>query len=585
MAVDFDADLAAAHGAQPAEAPNDFATDLAAAHPDVPEKASASVAPVVDHAVAPSSDPLKVLGGAMFPLYGAMTDPNLATMAKNLPASASKFGSGLVDLIAHPVTTAENLGHTVLGGVEHLLPERAVQAIPTHDADRAAASAFGDYLANRWGGIGKASDTMLNDPVGAASDVSMLLGGGAGVSRALSKIPLKATAGPLSQVADTLGAGAAATNPINAATPILSPVANGLGNTAAYMLGNWGTGTGAESVRQAYKAGATGGADADSFWGQLSGDHDMSRVVDTAKEGIARLRAAMGARYLAAKNGPNGWGTDNTPLDFAPIHQAYNDFMDSRTTNNGLHMTMDPTEINQIVGKAPDPNILGSNGTGIGGAIAEWMQDPVHTADSLDALKRRIASIAPDNVQHTNVTAAVKHMTDAIKNTIRQQAPAYAPAMEDYGNSLDQLNQLEKTFNLRDSTAVGTALTKLQSLMRNNVNSNYGYRTGLINDLQDTSGVNLMPALAGQALNSWSPRGLVGNLVERGMGGGALWSLAHGDYLRAAAMGASLPFVMPKVVGAGAYVTGRGQGALSKIPYKPDITNALLNQTNRDGGE
>jgi hypothetical protein len=51
-------------------------------------------------------------------------------------------------------------------------------------------------------------------------------------------------------------------------------------------------------------------------------------------------------------------------------------------------------------------------------------------------------------------------------------------------------------------------MRKLQSLMRNNANTNYGNRLDLAGRLEASGGREIMPALAGQALNTWTPRGL-----------------------------------------------------------------------------
>jgi hypothetical protein len=46
--------------------------------------------------------------------------------------------------------------------------------------------------------------------------------------------------------------------------------------------------------------------------------------------------------------------------------------------------------------------------------------------------------------------------------------------------------------------------------MRNNVNTNYGNRLDLAGKLEAAGGQEIMPAIAGQALNSWTPRSIQG---------------------------------------------------------------------------
>jgi hypothetical protein len=93
-------------------------------------------------------------------------------------------------------------------------------------------------------------------------------------------------------------------------------------------------------------------------------------------------------------------------------------------------------------------------------------------------------------------------------------------------------------------------------LTRNNANTNYGYRLELAKALQDQGGQDLMPALAGQALSSFTPRGLAG----QGAGiGAALTTLSNP---MAAAV---LPLTSPRLVGMGAYGLGRATRGIPKL--------------------
>ena len=94
-------------------------------------------------------------------------------------------------------------------------------------------------------------------------------------------------------------------------------------------------------------------------------------------------------------------------------------------------------------------------------------------------------------------------------------------------------------------------MRKLQSLMRNNVQTNYGNRLSLANTLEDKGGVELMPSIAGQAMNSWAPRSLSGQI-----GGGATALLSMQNPM----MLAALPLQSPRLVGTAAYGAGRIAG-------------------------
>ena len=104
--------------------------------------------------------------------------------------------------------------------------------------------------------------------------------------------------------------------------------------------------------------------------------------------------------------------------------------------------------------------------------------------------------------------------------------------------------------------SVDTSLRKLQSVMRNNVNTNYGKRADLVEQLTQSGSPQLMESLAGQSMNAWTPRGL-NKLLAGGVGAGALMSNP--------AMMAALPAMSPRIVGEAAHLAGRATGAPERI--------------------
>jgi hypothetical protein len=103
---------------------------------------------------------------------------------------------------------------------------------------------------------------------------------------------------------------------------------------------------------------------------------------------------------------------------------------------------------------------------------------------------------------------------------------------------------------------VDTSLRKLQSVMRNNVNTNFGKRADLTETLTQNGAPQLMESLAGQSMNSWMPRGL-NKLIAGGIGGGAVVSNP--------AIAAALPLTSPRIVGEAAHMTGLAAGAPERL--------------------
>jgi len=119
----------------------------------------------------------------------AATEVPLAA-AKNLPASAKQFATGLYEAVTQPVQTAKAILDVGAGALRAAMPESVRTFIDRFDAEPAAtqqamdmANAVGGMYKDRYGSYESLKRTLAEDPVGAAADLSTLLTGGAGVVR------------------------------------------------------------------------------------------------------------------------------------------------------------------------------------------------------------------------------------------------------------------------------------------------------------------------------------------------------------------------------------------------------------------
>ena len=310
-------------------------------------------------------------------------------------------------------------------------------------------------------------------------------------------------------------------------------LARGTGNLASHVIGGIGTHTGAEPIKEAFRAGAEGGERSATFLEALRDKAPQEKIVETAKDALDAMRKSRNAAY---QSGMVNINKDATQLDFAPLNKALGSV----------------GEAAEYAGKVTNEEAAGKLET-IKDVVKDWQSgDPAvfHTPQGFDALKRRIGEIWQSTTPHTQARLIVGRAYDAIKDTIVKQAPAYAGVMKDYEEASDALRELESAFSLREKNSVDTALRKLQSVMRNNVNTGYGHRAALANTLNDLSGGQLNPQVAGRALSSVTPRGL-GNVVAWGT---ALAALAHPAAL------AALPFESPRAVGEAAHFLGKVSG-------------------------
>lgn len=354
---------------------------------------------------------------------------------------------------------------------------------------------------------------------------------------------------------EDMGTGAA----VGAALPGAVKVANAAGkliNSAAsgtvkHALG-MSTGTGANSVSTAYNAGKEG---ATTFVDNMRGNVPMTDVLDSAKSALGQMRLDRAAQYKA---GMAGVSADKTVIDFAPIDKAVSTL--------------------QAMGNYKG-QVINKNASGvvddISNLVNQWKGlDPAefHTPEGLDALKQAISDIRDTTQFGTAGRKAADTAYNAVKAEITNQAPTYAKVMKDYSQASETLSEVERALSLGNKAAADTSMRKLQSLMRNNVNTNFGNRLGLAQTLEQ-NGADILPAVAGQSMSSWTPRGLAGLTAS---GAGAVAALTSNPIGMAA-----LPFTSPRLVGELAYGAGAaGRGVANAGSAASSKLMQLLGRTN-----
>jgi hypothetical protein len=313
------------------------------------------------------------------------------------------------------------------------------------------------------------------------------------------------------------------------------------------------TGAGEESIAQALRAGREGNQ---AFLQNIRGEVSASDVLDQAKDALANMRATRSQAYRTGIQStmPSAEIVAGKPLpkappklDFLPISQSLDDVVESLKvkTPTGSQFKIGSDELRKV--------------EELQGIVNTWKKDPaLHTAEGLDALKQRLDALYPDSPMQKQVQRVVSAVRNTVKDTIVAQDKNYAKTMKAYEESLSLEREIERALSLNNRSAADTAIRKLQSLTRNNANTNYGYRMELAKALQNQGGQDLMPALAGQALSSYTPRGLAGQGAALGIGaGGALT-------VNPMAL-AALPLTSPRLVGMGAYGLGRATRDIPKL--------------------
>ena len=193
--------------------------------------------------------------------------------------------------------------------------------------------------------------------------------------------------------------------------------------------------------------------------------------------------------------------------------------------------------------------------------VADWKNsDPAeyHTPEAMDKLKQSLwEDFGKLGQEEKEAYSLGKQIYDSVKTEISKQAPEYAKVMKEYTDASDLTKEIERSLSIGQKASADTAMRKLQSLMRNNVNTNYGQRLDLAQQLQAAGGKNIMPALAGQAMGDWTPRGI--QRATAGLEGMGAYAIG-GPALAALDVAAS----SPRLVGEASYKYGQLANALTQ---------------------
>lgn len=474
-----------------------------------------------------------------------MTAGDVATSAiRNLPSSFGNLVGNIVQAVTSPIDTAKSVLDLGAGILQNVLPESVVQAVGEDKASREVANKVGQFYVDRYGSIEGAKKAIAEDPAGVLADVSTVLTGGAAI-------------GPRA-IAQPLARAASAVDPLAIAGRTLVQTGKVAGKAGANVLGLT-TGAGSGSISQAYQAGKRGGDTATQFRENISGRADPTEILDIAKSNLAEMNRIKQAEY---RSGMLNIKKDKTVLGFDDIDNSIQSALNKSSYKGKV--------VNQkAFDKIEEAKAI----------VDEWKNsDPIEfrTPEGLDALKQSVGDIL-EGIPFEQKTArsSVGEIYNSIKSSIQKQAPTYAATMRAYGEASEQVREIERALSLGKKASVDTAMRKLQSLMRNNVQTNYGQRTKLAQDLERVGGQQMMPGLAGQALQSLTPRGLQSaTAIPTG-------ALAYGIGGLPTA-GLSLLTSSPRAMGELSYglgATARGLGeATKRAPFiiNPQLFNLLF---------
>ena len=457
--------------------------------------------------------------------YGQMFSMALA----NTPKSASQFVEDTFAPVLSPLETVDSI-YTLGKGLVQL-------AIPGEQADEETAKAVGTYFANRYGGLENFKRTFANDPVGLLGDVSMIVTGG---GTAAAKAP-----GIVGKVGNKVKQVGQAIDPLNVGVQLAGATGRGLSAAVPAAIGTT-TGAGSESIKQAFNAGKAGGDQQSAFVSNMRGEEDLNAVVQDAISAMGEMRATRGENFRAGKSALE---LETIPVNLDGIAAAFGDFAKGLSFEGMSELS--PKGTAKLVE--------------IGQIISDWQKSPgLHNAKGLDMLKRRIDNAYPEGINPGDSAMVAATARDLVYKELNLQVPEYRSVMQPYEEAVRLEREMQKALSLGKLSSADTILRKLQSVMRNNVNANFGQRLSLVEQLDDASGYFLLPRLAGQALNNVAPRGLQG-VTATGVGASSITNPANL---------AAIPFMSPRVMGEAANAAGV---AARKVQPAVDLLAGPLN--------
>lgn len=455
----------------------------------------------------------------------------------NIPSSAAKYASDIVEPFLSPIETAKSLGEVGKGLYSKAAGALGAKQNPEEKAQtEAAANAIGQMFKDRYGSSAAIEETFRKDPVSILGDLSAVftLGGGA-AARAPGII------GRAGQVVAKTGD---VIDPLMAAGRGVQAAGGLLGKTASELTGV-SSGAGAAPIRQAYEAGREGATEIKTA---MRGEGDAADALALANSAKQQMVAARSAEYNAVRD---TFKNDVQVLDYKPVTDA-------------LEATKEIfSEKGTIKNKA-----AASVYDGMKTAIDDFQANPLIKGTPLefDSLKQAIGEIRDSAEKGSRAAVVANKVYDAIVNEISSKAPGYTDWMKKYSDASKEIDSIVKTFSLKGNA--DTAIRKLQSVMRNNVNTNYGQRQKLMDVLAQYE-PSLPNVIAGQALSSWTPRGLAGQAARLQAGAAGLLGVGGAVSPGAALLAVpALAASSPRLLGEAAYGAGRAAaGVNAAVPY------------------
>lgn len=378
--------------------------------------------------------------------------PSVGGFFNNVLSSGANFAGNLVNAVAHPLTTGQNLLETGAGALQELGGQ-------TND-NTAKFDQLKDYFVNRYGSPEQLLHTAYVDPVGLASDLSAALGIGGGVIGAVGKVgELAGATDAASTIADVAGGINKASELTNPLTPVVSGVSKlaSVGSGPISSLVGKGVGLSGDTVK-ALVSGALSDTDMEAV-SRASIAQDIKTALDERDAHLSDTGAGYNSIRDAGET-PEGYEniTNTPPANAIPVQS---NFLEEELRNTANL-------------KVEDGTIKPSTTSKVGKAEIAKLQDVLDTfkpsfqrgylsPEEFLTLRGRLAKAAYNDsgIKNTDVAKLAEDIRNNLNTSYRGAIPGLEELDNSYSSELDQLSKLRKGFLNRHGELLETATNKI----------------------------------------------------------------------------------------------------------------------------
>jgi hypothetical protein len=471
-------------------------------------------------------------------------------LISNLGPSGLQYVQDIATPFIHPIDTARGIG-TLASGYSQLAKSSLTGKEAPSNENIDAARAVNQFMANRYGGKQQFLNTLENDPVGVLGDISSIFTMGGGL---LGKTKLASEANLISKTGKALDPVSFLQKSVDIAAP---QVASFLSQKPA------------EAYRQAYGAGRTGGKDLADFNDAINNKLPQSEIVSKYKEAEKAYQNIASDEYQKLKFGDNlnqGWAADKTRLDFGSIKNQFNNMQKGIQLKGQSKLDLLPAQQAHL--------------DDLSNLIDTYAKKPsLHTSVGVDLFKQTVTEkLGRIDSPSFSVANIYGKTAENARKLISSENRRYAPSMKAYENAINTLDDIRLSIG-NENVPPASLLNKFNGLLKETGPAEY--RMDLINKLQDKTGINIMPMIAGQTLKDPLASGAakyIAPAVAAGSGIG-VQLLGGGAPLTAATIAAIMAGTSPYALGqaskyagkVGRYATAdrvRGAGVLGNVLSK-----------------